>query len=284
MRIIGKLTRVLPDKIYLQMLFFKHLHRFINFKNPKSFNEKLQCLKLYDRNPEYTIMVDKYRVKEYVASIIGEQYVIPTLGVWKHAKEIDFDKLPNRFVLKWNHDSGSVIVCKDKKNFIVPNAVKKLNKFEDHNAFWYGREWPYKNVEPKIIAEEYLENEGDQLIDYKFYCFNGVPEYCQVIRNRFTEETIDFYDMEWNLMPFVGLNSVARNGLNPVEKPLNLDLMINICHCLSKDKAFVRIDLYNVCERIYFGEITFYPASGFGMFRPKEWNEILGNKLFIKGR
>lgn len=279
--LIRKLLRLCPDRIYLQVVFFKHFHRFINFRNPRTFSEKLQWLKLYNRNPIYSVMVDKYLVKNYVASKIGEEYVVPTLGVWDHADEIDFNKLPNQFVLKWNHDSGSIVICKDKKDFSISNAIKKLNQFENHNAFWYGREWPYKNVEPKILAEKYLENEDKQLTDYKFYCFDGQPEYCQVIRNRFTEETIDFYDMEWNLMPFVGLNSVAKNGMDPATKPLKLDLMINICRQLSKDQKFMRVDLYNVCGKIYFGEITFYPASGFGFFRPKEWNVLLGKKIVL---
>lgn len=279
--LIRKLLRLCPDRIYLQVVFFKHFHRFINFRNPRTFSEKLQWLKLYNRNPIYSVMVDKYLVKNYVASKIGEEYVVPTLGVWDHADEIDFNKLPNQFVLKWNHDSGSIVICKDKKDFSISNAIKKLNQFENHNAFWYGREWPYKNVEPKILAEKYLENEDKQLTDYKFYCFDGQPEYCQVIRNRFTEETIDFYDMEWNLMPFVGLNSVAKNGMDPATKPLKLDLMINICRQLSKDQKFMRVDLYNVCGKIYFGEITFYPASGFGFFRPEEWNVLLGKKIVL---
>ena len=164
--------RYLPDKLYIQLLFFKHFHRFVNFKHPVSFNEKLQWLKINDRNPLYTTLVDKIKVKDYLREVLGEDYSIPTLAVWNSPEEIDFDSLPNQFVIKWNHDSGSIVICKDKKTFDKTKAVKKLQHGAKYNGFWYGREWPYKNVIPKLIAEGFLDG-GDDLIDYKLMCFNG---------------------------------------------------------------------------------------------------------------
>lgn len=181
-------------------LGFWYKYRFgtrLNLKNPKTFNEKIQWLKLYDRNPLYTTMVDKYEAKKYVASIIGEEYIIPTLGVWDKFDDIDFDKLPNQFVLKCTHDSGGLAVCKDKKVFDINAARKRINRSLKRNFYWIGREWPYKDVRPRIIAEQYMENSDGrtELSDYKFYCFNGKPEYCHVISDRTQNETMDFFDM-----------------------------------------------------------------------------------------
>ena len=274
-----RLFRLIPDSLYLRLLYRKNVGRWPNLSNPQTFTEKIQWLKIHDRNPEYSIMVDKCLVKDYVAKIIGEKYIIPTLAVWNTVEEIDLSVLPNQFVLKWNHDSGSIVICKDKATFDIEIAKNKLARGQRQNGFWYGREWPYKSVKPVIIAEKFMQeisSKSSDLADYKFYCFNGEPKYCQVIRNRSTVETIDFYDMEWNLMPFVGLNPVVRNGLNPVVRPEHLEEMIGVCRKLAKKAPFTRVDLYVINNKEYFGEITLYPASGFGVFNPKEWDEKLG--------
>lgn len=279
----------LPDKTYLQLLYrFKMGHR-LDLNHPKTFTEKIQWLKLYNRRPEYTLMVDKYAVKKYVADIIGEKYIIPTLGVWDKPEDIDWDALPNEFVLKTTHGGGSggVVICKDKKTFDRNKAILTLRDSMNSDIYRSLREWPYKDVKKRVLAEKYMvpkdmvNNPIYELSDYKFFCFNGEPKYCQVIRDRHNKESIDFYDMNWRHQEFVGLNPVASNGINPVPQPLLLDDMICICHKLSKNMKFVRIDMYVIDNRIYFGEITFYPASGMGLFNPDKWNEELGNLISL---
>lgn len=284
--IIAILNLLFPnDKLYLKILFRLKMGYKLNLRNPKTFSEKLQWLKLYDRKPEYTTMVDKYAVKKYVANIIGEEYIIPTIGIWNNPDDIDWDSLPEKFVLKTTHGGGSsgVVICKDKSTFNKEKAIDKLSSSFKSNIYIRYREWPYKNVPKRIIAEKFMEissaKKNDDLPDYKFYCFGGNPVYCQVIRDRRTKETIDFYDMEWNHMPFVGLNSAVQNGTNPVEKPICLENMIEVCKKLSKNTPFSRIDLYVIDNKVYFGEITFYPASGLGELKPNEWNYKLGNMI-----
>lgn len=281
----------LPDVMYLKILYRLKMGYDLDLKTPRTFTEKLQWLKVYDYKPEYTKMVDKLAAKDYVASRIGEEYIIPTLGVWDRVEDIDWDSLPDQFVLKTTHGGGGggVVVCSDKKHFDKAKAIKKLQTSMHSNAGKTYRERPYLNVPRKIIAEKFMverkakENAKiSDLPDYKFFCFNGEPYYCQVIRDRHTKETIDFYDMEWNHMPFVGLNPVARNGAEPVVKPLFLEAMKDICRKLSKDMKFARIDLYVIDDKIYFGEITLYPASGIGIFYPNKWNIELGNLIILE--
>ena len=284
--ILMHLNFLFPDKLYLTLLFRLKMGYWMDWKNPKTFSEKLQWLKLYDRRPEYTTIVDKCAVKEYVAKLIGEEYIIPTLGVWDRPEDIDWDSLPQKFVLKTTHGGGGsgVVICKDKKTFNKDVAIAKLKRSLSKCIYKSLREWPYKNVDRKILAEALLEEStpaknNTDLPDYKFYCFNGEPIYCQVIRDRRSKETIDFYDMEWSHMPFVGLNPVVTNGLNPVAKPICLHEMIDISRNLSLGIPFSRIDLYVINDKIFFGEITFYPASGMGGFTPVEWNEELGEMI-----
>lgn len=282
----------LPDKMYLSLRYRCLMGHWINWKHPKTFSEKLQWLKVYGFKAEYTRLVDKLAVKDYVASKIGKKYIIPTLGVWDKVEDIDWDALPNQFVLKTTHGGGScgVVICSDKANFDREKAIRKLETSMRTNAGQTYRERPYLNVPRKIIAEKFMaERKTDgkpietDLPDYKFFCFNGEPKYCQVIRDRSTKETIDFYDMEWNLMPFVGLNPVAKNGTSPIAKPLHFDNMIKICRKLSKNMKFSRIDLYVINDKEYFGEITLYPATGFGEFTPEEWNKRLGDLIKLDG-
>lgn len=285
-KILRNLNFLFSDKMYLQLMFRCKMGYKLDLSNPKSFSEKIQWLKLNNRNPLYTTLVDKYAVKNYIAKIIGEDHIIPILGVWNSAEKIDFDTLPNKFVLKTtNGGGGNVLVCKNKLTLNREASIKKMDmQLKQRSIYKTYREWPYKNVTPRIIAEKYMEDENGELNDYKFFCFNGKPQYCQVIRDRFTKETIDFYDLEWNHMPFVGLNPVVENGLNPVEKPRCLKALIEACESLSEGIPFVRVDFFVINNQFYFGEMTFYPASGLGEFRPMEWNNRLGDliKLPIK--
>ena len=291
--ILQRLSRFYKsDEKYLKRLYRHQMGQELNLDNPQTFSEKLQWLKLYNRKPEYTQMVDKYEAKKYVANIIGEEYIIPTLGVWNKFDDIDFDTLPNQFVLKTTHGGGNtgVVICRDKMTFDKTIAKRKLEKSLKSDIYTSFREWPYKGVNKRIIAEKYMEVSGQKdLPDYKFFCFNGTPQYCQVIRDRNSNETIDFYDMEWNHMPFVGLNPinqngvgfVAKNGITPVNKPLELDKMIAICNKLTKGIPFSRIDMYVIKNKTYFGEITFFPASGMGCFNPREWDFKLGEMIHL---
>lgn len=293
--LLVRLTPFIPDRLYLKWMFRLKMGYKLNLDNPQTFSEKLQWLKLYNRKPEYTQMVDKYEAKKYVANIIGEEYIIPTLGVWDKFEDIDFDALPNQFVLKTTHGGGNtgVVICKDRSSFDKAKANQKLESSLKSDIYKSMKEWPYKNVKKRIIAEEYIKVVGQQdLPDYKFFCFNGEPKYCQVIRDRNTKETIDFYDMEWSHMPFVGLNPVIMgdythlitNGNTPVSKPKHLEDMISICKKLSKDIPFSRIDLYVLYDKEYFGEITFYPMSGLGVFNPHDWNYKFGELIKLPNK
>jgi len=421
-------ARFYSDRKFLETIFPLRMGYPLNLDNPKTFSEKLQWLKLNDRKPIYTKMVDKAEAKKYVADIIGEEYIIPTLGVYDRVEDIDFDSLPNRFVLKCTHDSGGLVICRDKTTLDKKAAIKKLKRSLKRNYFYQNREWPYKNVNPRIIAEQYMEDnqtlelrnynffyfdrvlkalflaserqakgeetkfdffdadfrhldignghpdadmplakpetfdkmkkvaeklskhfphlqvdfyevngmayfgefvfshwsrmmsfepekwdiefgqwitlpdadgggdlfiaEGlviylhekkDDLVDYKFYCFNGEPRFCQVIQDRHTNETIDFFDMEWNHQEFVGLNPAAGPAAVCPQKPERFELMKEMARKLCGDNPFVRVDLYEINRKAYFGEITFYPASGMGVFTPNNYSEILGKMLNLSG-
>lgn len=279
--ILVNASRLLPDSLYLRLKFRQRMHRKLDLKNPQTFNEKLQWLKLHDRNPLYTTLVDKFEVKKYVADKIGEQYIIPTLGVWDRFEDIDFNSLPDQFVLKCTHDSGGLVICRDKANFDIEAARKKINVSLKTNYYFHGREWPYRKVARRIIAEKYMENQpANSLRDYKFFCFNGQPLYCQVISNRNANETIDFFDMQWKHQDFKGLTVPSKPFSEiPISIPKTFNEMKKAAEILAKDKSFVRADFYEVKGSMYFGELTFYPASGFGEFNPDKWNIIIGGLL-----
>ena len=280
-RLLRKYNDYLPDSWYLRFEFKERMGYPLNLRNPKTFNEKLQWLKLHDRRPEYITMVDKYAVKKYVADIIGEEYVIPTIGVWNSPDEIEWDKLPNQFVLKCTHDSGGLVICRDKEKLDIEAAKKKLSFSLQRDYYKPGREWPYKNVPRRIIAEKYIEPKPNvkDLPDYKWYCFNGEPKYCQVIQDRSEHETIDFFDTDWVHQEFIGLNPAAEPAEVQPQRPANLETQIRIVRMLSKGIPYSRIDLYDVGDQTYFGEITLYPGSGFGEFHPCQYNEILGEMI-----
>ena len=269
-----------PDEKYLKRKFKAFLGYELNLKNPQTFSEKLQWLKLYDRNPLYTTLVDKYAVKKWAADTIGQQYIIPTLGVWNSFDEIDFDKLPNQFVLKTTHDSGGVAICRDKTHFDKQAACKKLTRSLKHNYYYSGREWPYKNVPHKIIAEAFIGNNTQKdITDYKFFCFNAQPAYCQVITDRTTQEKVDFFDMQWQHQPFTGLQKPFPHAKIHPSRPACFDQMKQACALLAKNIPFARVDFYEVNQKMYFGEITFFPASGFGTFTPDTWNKAMGDRV-----
>lgn len=288
-KLIVDVLRYLPDAIYIILIYFKHFHRFPNLCHPKTFNEKLQWLKLHDRRPEYTMMVDKIKVKDYVAKLIGKKYIIPTLATYKHIDDIDIKKLPNQFVIKWNHDSGSVVICRDKNNFDWNKVKEKLKSGETRSGFWYGREWPYKNVVPMLLVEKLMQDSDEyELRDYKIFCFNGKPLLCQVISDRSIDEKIDFFDMDWKrlvgLVGLVGLSPNIHNSSYTISRPKSFDKMKSFASLLAKNTPFSRIDFYEINGQLYFGEITFYPASGFGKFYPDEWNYTLGNAIQLDNK
>ena len=268
-------NRHLSDEAYLKRAFRAKIGTELNLEEPQSFSEKIQWLKLYDRKPVYTTMVDKYAVKDYVAKRIGEQYIIPTLGVWDHFDEIDFDSLPNQFVLKCTHDSGGLVICRDKNEFNKKAAKKKIEKSLKHNYYWQGREWPYKDVKPRIIAEKYMaDNNSSELKDYKLMMFNNELKCSFVCTNRFSKHlNVTFFDSEWKRMPFERKYHVDPND---IEKPARYEEMVEIAKILSEGMIFSRIDLYEIKGRVYFGEITLYPGSGFEDFRPIQWDYELG--------
>lgn len=271
------------DEQYLKIAYRIEVGEKLNLDNPKSFNEKVQWMKLYDRRPEYTMMVDKYKVKQYVKSIIGEEYIIPTIAVWSRAEEISVDSLPDQFVLKCNHDSGSITICKNKMNINVKDLISKYRKLLKRNGYWYGREWSYKDVVPCIIAEPYMVDEsGVELKDYKVFCFNGEPKFIQVDFDRFIRHKRNLYTPSWELIESEIKYRSDKN--HKIDKPYKLDEMITIAKMLSKDIPHVRVDFYSIGKRLYFGELTFYHGSGFEEFRPRQFGEILGDWIFIKNK
>lgn len=274
---IKKLLKLLPDYIFLQIKYRYKFNKKLDLKKPQTFNEKLQWLKLYDRNPEYTKMVDKYEAKKYVANIIGEEYIIPTLGVYDKFEDINFATLPNQFVIKCTHDSGGLIICKDKTKLNIKEARKKINKSLKRNYFYTGREWPYKNVKPRIIAEQYMVDEsGTELKDYKFFCFNGEPKLLFVAKDRPYATKFNYYDMDFKKLPF---KQHYKNFNDYIEKPKGFEKMIELSRKLSKDIPHVRVDFYDINGKVYFGELTFYHFSGFEKFEPNEWDKKLGDML-----
>lgn len=265
----------LPDKIYIQLLYYCKTGRFINLDAPATFNEKLQWLKLYDRNYKYIKLVDKIEAKHVVGRLIGQEHIVPIYGIWKNANAIDFSGLPNEFVLKCNHDQGSVILVKDKTIIDKDKTIYFLNRRLKRSPYPGTREYIYSKIERRIFAEKYL---GDSIIDYKFYCFSGEPKflYCgQGLTENHTLK-IDFFDMEWNRMPFYRTD---YERLGNVAKPKTFNEMVMIAKELSKGLPFVRIDLFEVNDNVYFSEFTLCPASGFMPFVPEEYDMIVGNWL-----
>ena len=274
----------IPDEMYLKLIYRMRVGKKLDLKNPKGFNEKLQWLKLHDRNPEYIKLVDKLAVRKNIEEMIGEEYLIPLIGVWDHVDDIDFDSLPDQFVLKCTHDSGSAIICSDKKLLDIEKAKRSLAKSLRKKSFGYGREWTYINVEPRIIAEKFMGDEGGLgLKDYKILCFNGEAKCSFVCLNRYSKNglNVDFYDMDWVPMPFE--RHYKKSG-TVIPKPKTFDRMVQIAEELSSDMIFVRMDFYEIDERVYFGEFTFFPGSGFEEFIPDSYDNLLGSWIKLNER
>ncbi len=272
------LLNFIPDQTYLKAVFKAETGYKLDLNHPQTYNEKLQWLKLYDRKPEYTMYADKYRVREYIARTIGEQYLIPLVGIYKTANEIPWDKLPNRFVLKCNHASGTNIICKNKDNLDIASAEKQLNAWLKRNAFWGAREWCYKNIEPCIVCEEFIETEdGNTPDDYKFMCFNGIPRFIQLHHDRYGEHTLDYYTPEWDKANLQRID--ANTSAKDKEKPDKLEEMLAIARRLSENMYYARIDLFYVNGNIYFGEITLYPTGGLSTFTRYEDDLLLGSYI-----
>lgn len=275
------LTKCLSDEEFLRIKFKAELGYELNFDDPQTFNEKLQWLKLYDRKPEYTTMVDKYAVKKYVADKIGEEYIIPTLGVWNNFDEIDFDKLPEQFVLKCTHDSGGLVIVRNKNEMNKKAAKKKLTRSLKRNYYWGNREWPYKDVPRRIVCEKFMQDKNSEhsLTDYKFYCFNGDPKFLYVssgLENH-TSAKISFLKLDWSFADFY------RTDYKPFDtlplKPEHYDEMLKISSILSRGILFLRVDLYEIEGKIYFSELTFSPCAAFMPFSPLEWDKKLGDMI-----
>ena len=278
---INFIFKIVPDDVYLKIRYRLMTSKRLNLKMPKTFNEKIQWLKLYDRKPEYTNMVDKYEVHKHIAKVIGEEYLIPCYGVFNSFDEVPFDTLPNQFVLKCTHDSASVVICKDKKALDMIKTRKHFKKKLACNYYWGRRQWAYKNIKPRIIAEKLMvDKNGNVPADYKIHCFNGEPKYIQLISDRFTDSIREaFYNENWILQEF----TVTYPNTGEIDaKPKQLEKMLELTKKLSKELPYVRIDLYMVNdEQIYFGEMTFYPEAGFLHFNPPEWDRKLGGWLVL---
>ncbi len=275
----------MSDEEYLKRLFHAKMGYDLELNNPRTYSEKLQWLKLYDRRPIYTTMVDKYAVKEYVAGIIGEEYVIPTIGIYSSAEEIDFDTLPDQFVLKCTHDSHDAVICKDRKALDIDAAIQSLREGLKTNYYYKFREWPYKNVPPRIIAEKYMEDtETGELRDYKIFAFNGTARALFIATDRQTdgvETKFDFFDMDFNHLPFT--NGHPNADVMP-SRPRKLDEMKLLAEKLSRGIPQVRVDFYEVDGRVYFGEMTFFHWSGLQPYDPKEWDETFGSWIELPER
>ncbi|MGG1687210.1 ATP-grasp fold amidoligase family protein [Pseudalkalibacillus sp. NRS-1564] len=263
------------DETYLKIAYWCKMDKKLNLVNPTTYNEKLQWLKLNDTNPEYPSLVDKYEVRNFIKKTIGEDYLIPLYGVWDDVDEINFDKLPNQFVLKGTHDSGGLVICRDKNTLDIDKAKRKLRKSLKHNYYWGQREGIYKNIKPRIIAEKYMVDESKkELKDYKFFCFDGEVKAMFIATDRGIDTRFDFFDLDFNHMPFM---QRYPNAIKPIKKPKGFKEMIDLAMVLSKGIPHVRVDFYDINGKIYFGEMTFFHFSGWEKFEPSKYDELFGS-------
>lgn len=276
----------LPDRACLKLVYWAEMGERLDLDRPKIFSQKLQWLKIHDRQERYPQMVDKYAVREWMREKYGEEYLIPLLGTYNHPEEIEWENLPDQFVIKCTHGSGCNLVCKNKTSFDKSFACVQIKAWMKKNWFYFGREWPYKNVRPRIIIERFVSDGEDasELTDYKFYCFEGEPVYCQVIGGRQVKNDkavyyIDFYDRNWTRMPFSGMKRNSPHAPEERKKPKSHEVMLRVARELAEGTHFVRIDFYEIDGQPKFGEFTLYPLSGFGEFEPEEWNQTLGDLI-----
>ena len=275
--IICRILGIIPDKLYLKIMYRIKTGRTLHIDHPNTYSEKLNWLKIYDRNPLYTKLVDKYAVREYVKEKIGEDYLFPLIGVWNRFEDIDFDMLPNRFVLKCTHDFGSVIIVNDKSKFNVEDAKRSINSELKYNFYYRGREWAYKDVKPRVIAEKNMQEGDVRLVDYKFFCYGGKVKYVFIAQGRGTDLRFDFFDRDYNHLDVT--NGVPNADIIPVKPPC-YDEMIRIAEKLAHGINNVRVDLYDIEGRVYFSEMTFYHNGGMVAFEPYEVDVMMG-KYFI---
>lgn len=276
------LKRLLPTKLFLELQYYHHFKRFFSFKNPRTMNEKVQWLKVYYKKRELVDLVDKVKVKDVVANIIGKEYVIETYGVWDAVESIEWDKLPSKYVIKCNHDSHCVFIADGENEIDRPKATKILSNRLNYNFYWYAREWPYKYVKPQILAERLLENsDGKELVDYKILCFNGKPDNIMVCTGR-KEGKLKFYyfDHNWKFLRYQPEDKDLPEDFS-LERPANLEKMFEIAEKLSQNMPLVRVDLYECDSKLYFGELTFYPSAGFDKDITQETDVLLGRKISL---
>lgn len=268
----------MSDEEYIKKEYYSYTGKKLDLNCPKTFNEKLQWLKLHDRKDIYTIMVDKAEAKKYVANIIGKDYIIPTIGVYDRFDDIDFDELPNQFVIKCTHDSGGIAICKRKAELNIEATRKKINRFLKRKFYYVHREWPYKNVKPRIIIEQYMENKSkSELTDYKVMCFGGKAKLLFTCTDRFGDGLkVTFFDLKWNKMPFT--RHYPSSNLK-IDKPKGLKEMITLSERLAEGIPFVRIDWYEINGKLFFGECTFFPGAGLEEFSPEIWDARLGDLI-----
>ena len=280
--LVHRFGACLSDKTFVRWLYYLECGHRLNLDNPLRYNEKLQWLKLYYRNPLWTQMADKYAVKEIVRERVGGEYVVPCLGVWDKAEDIEWDKLPNRFVLKTNHDSGNngVFICRDKSKIDKAKWTKKINASLHRDTFIPGREWVYKDVKRCVFAEEYLEDATGELRDYKFFCFGGVVKYLFIATERQSggEVKFNYFDADFNDLGIVQHHPMSDKK---IEKPAMFEQMKELAANLSNGLPEVRVDLYEVDGKIYFGEYTFFHHNGFVPFHPDKWDFIWGEQIVL---
>lgn len=271
-------TKYISDKAFVEKEYFLNTGEKLNLVHPQKFNEKLQWLKLYDHNPQYTIMVDKYRARQYIKDVIGDQYLIPLLGVWEKPDEIEFDLLPNQFVLKCNHNSGTgMCVCKDKNRIDISKIKRELRKGLREDYYSVHREWPYRDVQRQIIAEKYMVDEGGEVLtDYKFFCFNGEPRVMYISNDGAENPRTDFFDMEFNHLPIIMKDP---NSEQLPKKPQNFEVMKELAEKLSEGIPFLRTDFYEINGNVYVGELTLYHNAGLSHIEPEEWSYKLGSYI-----
>lgn len=275
----------LSDEEWLKKAYKRYKKKELDLDNPETFCEKVQWLKLYDRNPAYIKMVDKYEAKKFAESILGEGHVIPSYGVWDNFDDIDFDKLPDQFVLKCTHDSGGFVICTDKSKFNIKKAKKKLNARLKRNFYKNGRQWVYKDIKPRILAEKYIPTLGKKdSVEYKLTCFDGKVgniTICQgIAHSAYSDRTNDNYDRDFNYLPWYAF----YKNTHPIEKPKEMDEIIRIAEALSQGIPQVRVDTYIIDGTIYFGEMTFYTWNGFITFTPDEWDKKLGDMIHLPAK
>lgn len=275
---------ILPDKLFLKIAYWSWMGKRLNLNDPQTFNEKLQWLKIHDQDPLHTQLVDKYDVRAYIECTIGAEYLIPLLGVWDHVEDIPWSTLPDQFVIKCTHASGANIICSDKSKLDIQNSKAKLERWLKKSWYSFGREWPYKNVKPRLMAEQFMiDEESNELKDFKFMCFNGEPKCVLVCSDRHGDSGLkmDFYDEIWNQLSFT--REYPNSGI-VLPMPKLFDKMIELASKLSQGSKFLRVDFYEVNGKLYFGELTFYPSSGFVGFQPEHFDLQFGKMISLNDK